>query len=143
MIDKGFALVAALAFEVSAPEQIESVIATVAKARPDAFVAAGDPLFWITRQRLIEAVARHRLPTMWEYRTWVDAGGLMSYGANPDDLYRRAATYADRILKGTKPTDLPIDQATKFDLTINLKTARTLDITISPPVLLRADHVVQ
>jgi len=132
-----------LSFEVSAPEQIESVIATVAKARPDAFVAAGDPLFWTTHQRLIEAVARHRLPTMWESGTWVEAGGLMAYGANPDDLYRRAATYADRILKGTKPTDLPIDQATKFELAVNLKTARTLNITISSPVLLRADHVVQ
>jgi putative ABC transport system substrate-binding protein len=100
-------------------------------------------LFWVTRQQLIEAVARHRLPTMWESRRFVEAGGLISYGADPGELYRRAATYADRILKGTKPADLPIDQATNFELSINLKTAHTLNITIPPPVLLRADHVVQ
>ena len=132
-----------IVFEVSAAERIADVVAAVAKARPDAFVAAGDPLFWVARQQLLEEVARHRLPTMWEQLTFVEAGGLMSYGANPGDLYRRAATYADRILKGTKPADLPIDQATKFELAINLKTARTLNITISPSMLIRADNVIQ
>jgi len=96
-----------------------------------------------THQQLVEAVARHRLPTMWESLPFVEAGGLFSYGAFTGELYRRAATYADRILKGTKPADLPIDRATKFELAINLKTAQALNITIPPPVLLRADHVVQ
>jgi len=132
-----------LVFEVSTPERIEDVIAAVAKSRPGAFVASGDPLFWVTRQQLVEAVARHRLPTMWESRRFVEAGGLISYGADPGELYRRAATYADRILKGTKPADLPIEQATNFELVINLKTAHALSITIPPLVLLRADHVVQ
>ena len=80
---------------------------------------------------------------MWESRSFVEAGGLISYGADPGELYRRAATYADRILKGTKPADLPIDQATNIELAINLKTAHALSITIPPPVLFRADHVVQ
>jgi putative ABC transport system substrate-binding protein len=100
-------------------------------------------VFSLTRQDLLEAAARHRLPTMWELRSFVEAGGLMSYGANPGELYRQAATYADRILRGTKPGDLPVEQATKFELAINLKTAQTLGITIPKPVLLRADHVVQ
>lgn len=132
-----------LPFEVSTPERIEDVVAAVARARPDGLVAAGDPLFLISRQRLIAAVARHRLPTMWEHRSYVEAGGLISYGADPGELYRRAATYADRILKGTKPADLPIDQATKFELAVNAKTAHALSITIPPAVLMRADHVVQ
>ena len=132
-----------LAFEVSGPEQIEAALAAVAKARPDACIVAGDPVFTVAQQRLIVAAARHRMPTMWEYRAFVEAGGLMSYGAYTGDLYRGAATYADRILKGTRPADLPIDQATRFELSINLKTAHILNITIPRPVLLRADHVVQ
>src|SRR5262245_5519003 len=132
-----------LSFEVSAPGQIDTVVAAVATARPDAFVAAGDPLFWVASQKLIHAVARHRLPAMWEFRTWVEAGGLMSYGADTRELYRRAAEYTDRILKGTKPSDLPVEQATKFELAINLKTAKALGLTIPPSILLRADAVIQ
>jgi len=130
-------------FEASAPERVAKVMAAVAKERPDALVVQGDPLFFVTRQQLLEAAARHRLPAMWELRGFVEAGGLMSYGADPNELYRRAATYADRILRGTKPGDLPVEQATKFELVINLKTARALGITIPSPVLLRADHVVE
>jgi len=132
-----------LVFEVNTLERIVDVIAAVAKSPPDAFVPSGDPLIWVTRQHLIEAVARHRLPTMWESRRFVEAGGLISYGADPGELYRRAATSADQILKGTKPADLPIEQATNFELAINFKTAHELSITIPPPVLLRADLVVQ
>jgi len=132
-----------LVFEVSVAERITNVVAAVAKARPDAFVVAGDPLFWVARQQLLEQVARHRLPTMWEQLAFVEAGGLLAYGAYPGELYRRAATYADRILKGTKPADLPIDQATKFELAVNLKAARALNVTIPPAVLLRANHVVR
>jgi len=79
---------------------------------------------------------------MWEYRAYVEAGGLMSYGALPGELYRRSATYADRILKGAKPADLPIEQARNFELAVNLKTARALNITIPSSLLLRADHVI-
>ena len=134
--------VSLLAFDVSVPERLENVIGSVAKARPDAFVVAGDPLFSDTCQRLVDVVARHRLPTMWETRGMVEAGGLMAYGADPAELYRRAATYADRILKGIKPADLPVEQPTKFALVINMKTAKSLRLTIAQPLLLRADQVI-
>jgi putative ABC transport system substrate-binding protein len=130
-------------FEVSVPHEIGSVIAAVAKARPDAFLTASDPLFFMIHQPLIEAMARHRLPAMWEFRGFVEAGGLMSYGALPGDLYRRAATYADRILKGPKPADLPVEQATKFEFVINLKTAMALGLTIPPSLLARADEAIE
>jgi putative ABC transport system substrate-binding protein len=100
-------------------------------------------LFWANHQDVLKAVARHRVPAMWDFHGFVDAGGLMSCGPNPGELYRRAATYVDKILKGAKPPDLPIEQPTKFYLAINLKTANALSLTISPSALLRADHVVQ
>jgi ABC-type uncharacterized transport system substrate-binding protein len=130
-------------FEVSAPEQIAEVVGTVARARPDGFAVTGDPMFWAAGQAFIEQAARHRLPAMWDHRLWVEAGGLMSYGADPSLLYRRAATYADRILRGAKPAELPVEQPTNFELAINQKTARALGITIAPPVLLRADRIVE
>ena len=97
----------------------------------------------MTRQQLLEAAARQRLPAMWELRGFVEAGGLMSYGADLNELYRRAATYVDRILRGTKPDDLPVEQATKFELVVNLKAAKAFGLTIPPSVLARADHVVE
>jgi putative ABC transport system substrate-binding protein len=100
-------------------------------------------LFWIVKQQLIDAVARHRIPTMWDARPWVEAGGLMAYGANPGDLYRRAATYVDKILKGAMPADLPIEQAMRFEFVINLNTAKALRLTIPQTVLLRADQVIE
>jgi putative ABC transport system substrate-binding protein len=130
-------------FEVSAAERVEKVMAAVAKARPDALVVQGDPLFHVTRQQLLEAAARHRLPVMWESRLWVEAGGLMSYGTDVGELWRRAATYVDRVLRGTKPADLPVEQATRFELAINLKTAKALGLTIPPSVLVRADKVIE
>jgi putative ABC transport system substrate-binding protein len=132
-----------LLFEASAPEEITKVMAAVAQQRPDALVVQGDPLFGVTRQQLLEAVARHRVPAMWELRGFVEAGGLMSYGADPSELYRRAATYVDRILRGTKPGDLPVEQATKFELVVNLKAAKALGLTIPQSVLARADQVVE
>ena len=130
-----------VAFEVSAPERIENVVASVAKARPGALVTASDPLFWAVQQRLIDAVAR--IPTMWEARPWVEAGGLMAYGAHGGQFYRRAATYVDKILKGAMPADLPIEQAMKFEFVINLKTAKALRLTIPQTLLLRADQVIE
>jgi putative ABC transport system substrate-binding protein len=94
------------------------------------------------RGRLVELAAKHRLPAVFPWREPVDAGGLLAYGPNLPDLSRRAAGYVDRILKGAKPADMPVEQPIKFELAINLKTARALGLTIPPSLLMRADHVI-
>ena len=100
-------------------------------------------MFFAERRRLAELAARHRLPAVYETRDFVDAGGLMSYGPSFPDMWRRAATYVDKILKGAKPGDLPMEQPTKFEFVINLKAAKALGLTIPPSVLARADQVIQ
>jgi len=100
-------------------------------------------MFLREHRRLVDLAAKNRLPAVYASREFVDAGGLMSYGANLADLFRRAATYVDKILKGAKPGDLPIEQPTKFELVINLKTAKDLRLTIPPSVLARADGLIQ
>jgi putative ABC transport system substrate-binding protein len=100
-------------------------------------------MFINERRRLVDLAAKNRLPAVYPSRDSVDAGGLMSYGSDLADLFRRAATYVDRILKGTKPADLPVEQPTKFELVINLKTAKALGLTIPQSVLGRADQVIE
>ena len=109
----------------------------------DAPMQMDDPLFTTHRRQLAELAVRSRLPSIAGLREMVDAGGLMSYGADYPDLYMRAATYVDKILKGAKPGDLPIEQPSKYLFVINVKTAKTLGLTIPPSLLLRADQVLE
>jgi putative ABC transport system substrate-binding protein len=111
--------------------------------RAEALITLRNPVIVVHGRRVIELAARHRLPAMYDDREFVEAGGLMAYGANLDDLYRRAAAYADKVLKGARPADLPIERATRFELVINRRAARTLGLAISPALLLRADHLVE
>ena len=99
--------------------------------------------FFTERKRIVELAGKYRLPAIYYQKEFVDEGGLMSYGADIDDLYRRAAAYVDKILKGAKPADLPVQQATKFEFIINLKAAKQIGLTIPPNVLARADRVIQ
>ena len=117
---------------------------TVIRAdRSDALMVLPDATLISNRRQIVELAARSRLPAIYGEREFVDAGGLMFYGASLADMYRHAAVYADKILKGVKPADLPIEQPTKLELVVNLKTARVLGLTIPPAVLTRADHVVE
>ena len=99
--------------------------------------------FFVERRRIAELAGKNRLPAIYPQKEFVDEGGLMSYGADYADLYRRAAVYVDKILKGANPADLPVQQATKFDFTINLKAAKQIGLTIPPNVLARADRVIK
>ena len=111
------------------------------RARAGALMVLGGNMFFSERRRLVDLAARNRLPGVYGLREYVDAGGLMSYGANQVDLFRSAATYVDKILKGAKPGDLPVEQPSKFELVINLKTAKDLGLTIPPSVLQRAEVI--
>ena len=106
-------------------------------------IMMASPLFYRDRDRIAELALRHRMGSMFALRGWVEAGGLVSYGASIDGLYQRAADYVDRIAKGAKPSDLPIEQPTKFELVVNLKTAETIGVTIPTSILLRADEVIE
>jgi putative tryptophan/tyrosine transport system substrate-binding protein len=113
------------------------------KDRPDGFLALMDPVLNSYQKRILDFLAQNRLPAVFENRNWVEAGGLISYGANYPDAHRRAATLIDKILKGAKPADLPVEQPTKFELVVNLKTAKQIGLTIPPNVLARADKVIK
>jgi ABC-type uncharacterized transport system substrate-binding protein len=115
----------------------------MAKDRVEALLVVTDSMFIFQRARLADLAVKNRLPAMFGVREFVDAGGLMSYGVSVPDLMRRAATFVDKILKGAEPADLPVEQPTKFELVINLKTAKTLGLTIPQSVLGRADEMIQ
>jgi putative ABC transport system substrate-binding protein len=132
-----------LVFEAREREDFSAVFSDMSKARADALVVWPTPLFQLERRRLSDLAAEHRLPAVFPFKNYVEAGGLMSYGPNPPDLSRRAAIYIGKILKGTKPSDLPVEQPTKFELVINLKTANALGIVFPPSLLARADEVIE
>jgi ABC-type uncharacterized transport system substrate-binding protein len=130
--------------EVYTAEDLERAFATLRGERPQAFIVAAANLVMFARRTAIAQFAQsNRLASMYAAREYVDAGGLMSYGANVSDMFRRSALYVDKILKGAKPADLPVEQPTKFELVINLKTARALGLTIPQSILVRADEVIQ
>jgi len=133
----------ALPIAVRGPDEFEEAFSTMTKGHVDALFVGDNPVYLIHRDRLLTLAAKHRLPTLFGHREFVPAGGLMSYGPSLADLFRRAAGYVDKIRKGAKPADLPVDQANKFELVINLKTAKTLGLTIPPSVLARADEVIR
>ncbi len=131
------------ALEATGPDDLDRAFAVMRNERPEALIVFGDLMLGTHRRRIAEFAIKGRLPTIWAVGENVKVGGLMSYGTNFDDLYRRAAGYVDRILKGAKPGDLPVEQPTKFELVINLKTAKALGLTIPPSVLARADQVIE
>ena len=135
--------VALQSVEIRSPDGFNPAFTAITRERPDALVMTADPLHRLHVGRIIEFAARSRLPAMYQLRENVEAGGLMSYGTSLPDLYRRAATFVDKILKGAKPGDLPVEQPTTFELVINLKTAKALGLTIPQSVLIRADQVIQ
>jgi len=129
-------------WEIRAVDDFEKVFAALNKQRPDGLYVTGSPLMGANRKRIADFAIKSRLPSV-SNRTYVDAGGLMSYGADLADSYRRIAIYVDRILKGAKPADMPVEQPTKFELVINLKTAKQIDLMIPQKVLARADKVIK
>ena len=129
--------------EVQEPHEFEKVFASMMRERPDALIVTGDGTHQLRQAWIIDFAAKRRLPAMYQLKEYVEAGGLMSYGASITDQYRRTATYVDKILKGAKPADLPVEQPTRFELVINLKTARTLGLTIPPSLLAQADQVIE
>jgi len=133
----------ALRVVASAPTQLDAVVEEIARQRSQAVVVVTDAMYLTERAKLQELMQTTRLPVAYALREHVVAGGLLSYGANLAANYRHAATYVDKILKGAKPADLPVEQTTKFELVINLKTAKSLGINIPKDILLRADEVVQ
>ena len=129
--------------EARDPKGLEQSFAAMARERANALLLPPDPLFLPYGREIVSLAARRRLPAMYGWREFVEAGGLMAYGPNIPDMFRRAATYVDKILKGAKAADLPVEQPTRFDMLINLKTAKALGLTIPPSILIRADRVIQ
>ena len=121
----------------------DGAVAAAVRERADALFVLPDPLTLLERRRIADLAAKHRLPAMYGFKEFVTAGGLMSYGTMQTDLYRRAAAHVDKVLRGRNPADVPVEQATLFELVINLKTAKALGLTIPPSLLQRADQVIE
>jgi putative ABC transport system substrate-binding protein len=130
--------------DVLDPKDIETTVRAATKGRADALLMLGNPILNNQNQRkqVVELAVKHRLPATYTRPEFIEAGGLMYYGTNYNDLARRAATYVDKILKGAKPADLPVEQPKKFEFTVNLKAAKQIGLTIPPNVLVRADKVI-
>jgi putative ABC transport system substrate-binding protein len=131
------------ALEVRTSEEVDGALATLVPAKPDALLILADRVFLHNRKRMMDFATEHRLPSVNAYREVVEAGGLMSYGPSYEDMHRRAADYVDKILKGAKPGDLPVQQPTKFTLILNLKSAKVLGVEVPPILLARADEVIE
>lgn len=129
--------------EVRGADEIDRAAVTIARERLDAILPLSSPVFNAEKRRLVTLAAKARLPAIYEHREYVEAGGLMSYGPDFRELFRRAAVYTDRLLRGTRPGDIPVEQPTKFELVINEKAAKALGMTLAPSVLLRADEIIR
>ena len=129
--------------EVWGPDDVQGAFVAMTRTRPEALLTLADPLIFTHRTQIVDFAAKSRLPAIHPFRDFVEAGGLMAYGVDITDMNRRAATYVDKILRGAKPADLPIEQPTKFEFVINLKAARALGLAIPQSLLLRADRVVE
>lgn len=132
-----------LPLAVGKTEELDGAFAAIVKTRPDALVILADRVFLHSRARMTEFAAKYRLPSVTAYRELVEAGGLMSYGPSYEDMHRRAATYVDKILKGVKPGDIPVEQPTKFELVVNMNAAKELGVKVPQSILLRADRVIE
>jgi putative ABC transport system substrate-binding protein len=129
--------------EVRDAADVESVFSAMSRERADALITLPHPVLQVHQRRIVELAARSRVPAMYQTTEWAESGGLMSYGPDHLDNYRRAAVFVDKILKGAKPADLPVEQPMKFEFVINLKTAKQIGLTIPPNVLARADRVIK
>jgi putative ABC transport system substrate-binding protein len=132
-----------LVLNASSPSEIEAGFATLVHERAGALVVPGETFFTTQRERLVALTAQHAVPAIFQYREFTEAGGLMSYGPNNHDAYHQVGVYTGRILKGEKPTDLPVQQTTKIELVVNLKTAKALGLKIPETLLVRADKVIE
>jgi len=130
-------------YRVRDPEKLEGAFTAMTQARAQALLVLPHPFMITHRRRIVDLAAKSRLPAMYPFRGFVQVGGFLSYGANQPDIWRRVGFYVDKIFKGAKPGDLPVEQPTKFDLITNLKTARMLGLTIPPSMLMRADEVIE
>jgi putative ABC transport system substrate-binding protein len=129
--------------EARRPNDLEGLFRAAVREQAGALIVIIDTMFFAERKQIGDLGIKHRLPTMLDSGQYVDAGGLMAYGANVSDLFRRAAVYVDKILKGAKPADLPVEQPTKFELVINLNTAKQIGLTVPPNLLARTDKVIR
>jgi putative tryptophan/tyrosine transport system substrate-binding protein len=125
------------------PHQFEEIFEALVRERVDAVIVGGDAVFTNNRDQFVAVAARHRSPAIYPIREFSEAGGLLSYGTNYPDAYRQVGLYAGRVLKGDKPADLPVQQVTKFELVINLKTAKALGLVVASTLLARADEVIE